>query len=632
MSKKVKPSDKPEYKSFSYFSYDKLNNDIFYKLGKISKNVYNLGLYSIQIFNLFKIRLYKKLYNKLLENNKFDFDKYIKNKLEYYFDLYSSLKNNLKDNNKYIYKYIIEYIKENNIIIKNSNYDYYTKYFIKKLKNNSNIFLNGKNDKLLLNDIIIRIISSIYIKNFNIIKDCLLYHKSFPFEDNELINDVKNNNFINILEKNIYKDKIQKELNIKLKSDQNYISCLAYSKLGNNHGKLESTMICNIITKAYNSYSSYYALLDKGIKANRPKFLDKNSLFNLQYVFNKMVKNNENDNIVKGYTSNYIANNFNKVFGENYICLSKYKYIDSKYLKNIKGKIIKKYNYFINDKYIEKTNKNIVDSRYILFNIPNKANHLDITMIEIIFINNMIKISLVYKTHNIKSQEIEINSNDSISIDLGMKNLLTIYNPSGEQKIIDGKFISSINTYYNKLIGNAQSKNNKRLFNKYTMKRMFIINNYFNKIVKWLENEYSNKKLVILGYNKEWKQNTNMGKNNNMKFNKIPYMKLINKIKTRFGELNKYIVLTEESYTSKCDSLALEKISKHENYLGKRTKRGLFESSKGKLINADLNGAINIMRKVFKLEKITGLKICNPSRVKIFREVKPADKSIIVIH
>lgn len=58
------------------------------------------------------------------------------------------------------------------------------------------------------------------------------------------------------------------------------------------------------------------------------------------------------------------------------------------------------------------------------------------------------------------------------------------------------------------------------------------------------------------------------------------------------------IVIHEESYTSKCDSLAFEKIGKHENYLGKRKNRGLFQSSVGKLINADVNGALNIMRKV----------------------------------
>ena len=105
-------------------------------------------------------------------------------------------------------------------------------------------------------------------------------------------------------------------------------------------------------------------------------------------------------------------------------------------------------------------------------------------------------------------------------------------------------------------------------------------------------------------------------------------MSLINKIRTKFIENNKIVILTEESYTSKCDALAIEKICFHDAYLGKRSKRGLFESSTNKLINADINGAINIMRKIFKsYEVIKGENICNPVRIKVFREVaKPANK------
>jgi transposase len=82
----------------------------------------------------------------------------------------------------------------------------------------------------------------------------------------------------------------------------------------------------------------------------------------------------------------------------------------------------------------------------------------------------------------------------------------------------------------------------------------------------------------------------------------------------------------EESYTSKCDALALEEIKNHDEYLGKRIKRGLFSSSKNKLINADLNGAINIMRKYYKkneieIKEITGIGLCNPKTIKIPCEV-----------
>lgn len=104
--------------------------------------------------------------------------------------------------------------------------------------------------------------------------------------------------------------------------------------------------------------------------------------------------------------------------------------------------------------------------------------------------------------------------------------------------------------------------------------------------------------LLVVGYNKGWKQNVNMGKRNNQKFTQIPFARLVSYLEYKCELAGIEIVIHEESYTSKCDSLAFEKIGKHENYLGKRKKRGLFQSSVGKLINADVNGALNIMRKV----------------------------------
>ena len=71
-------------------------------------------------------------------------------------------------------------------------------------------------------------------------------------------------------------------------------------------------------------------------------------------------------------------------------------------------------------------------------------------------------------------------------------------------------------------------------------------------------------------------------------------------------------MITKESYTSICDSLSLEEINYHETYKGKRIKRGLFSSFQKKLINSDLNGAINIMRKKINLQIITGLNLYNP--------------------
>ena len=102
---------------------------------------------------------------------------------------------------------------------------------------------------------------------------------------------------------------------------------------------------------------------------------------------------------------------------------------------------------------------------------------------------------------------------------------------------------------------------------------------------------------VVIGHNKNWKQDINIGKANNQKFVQIPFCKFINMVKYK-AQLNGIdVIQREESYTSKCSFLDNEEICKHEQYVGKRVKRGLFKSHDGRLINADLNGALNILRK-----------------------------------
>ena len=56
-------------------------------------------------------------------------------------------------------------------------------------------------------------------------------------------------------------------------------------------------------------------------------------------------------------------------------------------------------------------------------------------------------------------------------------------------------------------------------------------------------------------------------------------------------------ILVNESYTSKCSFLDLEPLEHHDQYVGKRSKRGKFVTATGRMINADVNGSYNIMRK-----------------------------------
>jgi len=195
---------------------------------------------------------------------------------------------------------------------------------------------------------------------------------------------------------------------------------------------------------------------------------------------------------------------------------------------------------------------------------------------------------------------------------------MTIYNPTGIQHILNGGKIKSINEFYNKKISELKSINKKTLniniFNRmYSLlnERKNKINGEINKLINLLITTYSDKKIFIIGYNHGWK--TNLSKNTNRIFYEIPYKRIILKLDEKLKSLGKKMVITEESYTSKCDSLNLEKIGRKDNYDGVRKNRGLFVSKIGKAINADLNGAINIMRKVIDLKNICGLMLFNPT-------------------
>jgi putative transposase len=102
---------------------------------------------------------------------------------------------------------------------------------------------------------------------------------------------------------------------------------------------------------------------------------------------------------------------------------------------------------------------------------------------------------------------------------------------------------------------------------------------------------------IVIGHNKNWKQDINIGKLNNQKFVQIPYNMFIHMVTYKAQLEGIEVIQREESYTSRCSFIDNEEICKHETYKGKRIKRGLFRSYDGRLINADLNGALNILRK-----------------------------------
>jgi len=104
---------------------------------------------------------------------------------------------------------------------------------------------------------------------------------------------------------------------------------------------------------------------------------------------------------------------------------------------------------------------------------------------------------------------------------------------------------------------------------------------------------------LVIGKNDGWKQDINLGKKTNQKFVSIPHAKFIQLLLYKCELVGITAICHEESYTSKCSFLDMEPMEHRDSYLGKRIKRGMFKTSKGQLINADVNGSLNIIRKVF---------------------------------
>ena len=147
-------------------------------------------------------------------------------------------------------------------------------------------------------------------------------------------------------------------------------------------------------------------------------------------------------------------------------------------------------------------------------------------------------------------------------------------------------------------IGDKGTSKRLRRLNNY---RNFWIEDHIHKISRYIVNYCINNNIgrLVIGLNKGWKNRISLGKKTNQKFVEIPFSKLIDKISYKCKLVGINFQVNEESYTSKVDHLAFEKLGKHDVYLGERKKRGLFQSSIGKLLNADINGAIGIGRKVF---------------------------------
>ena len=220
------------------------------------------------------------------------------------------------------------------------------------------------------------------------------------------------------------------------------------------------------------------------------------------------------------------------------------------------------------------------------------------------------EIQYIYEVEEVQR---ELNKENALGIDLGIDNLCTCVTNAGASFIIDGRKLKSINQYYNKINAKLQSIKDKQKIKRTTLRQKRIarkknnrINDYLSKAVRIIINYCLNNDIgkLVLGYNEDFQRNSNIGSINNQNFVNIPYGKLRDKLIYLCKLYGIEFKLQEESYTSKAsffdgDEIPIYDKENPQEYIfsGKRIKRGLYQTSKGYQLNADCNGALNILRK-----------------------------------
>lgn len=208
------------------------------------------------------------------------------------------------------------------------------------------------------------------------------------------------------------------------------------------------------------------------------------------------------------------------------------------------------------------------------------------------------------------------------AIDLGVNNLAAITNNLGLPCLLfKGGVAKSINQYYNKQVAKIVSEQTKGSTKKFVPTEAFYamcrwrenhLSDLFHKtavrIIQWCQDNRID--TIVIGVNKFWKQASNMDKTNNQNFVQLPFDRFKKMIKYRAERVGIQVIEHEESYTSKASFLDRDEIPVYDpdnvdenvervrySFSGRRVRRGLYKTSDGTIINADLNGSANIMRK-----------------------------------
>ncbi|MDX2077880.1 MAG: transposase [bacterium] len=255
--------------------------------------------------------------------------------------------------------------------------------------------------------------------------------------------------------------------------------------------------------------------------------------------------------------------------------------------------------------------------------ISVKTDKTEIDQVRIIPKKTHYVVEIVY---SIEMQIASPDPNRIASIDLGVDNLATVTTnqPNVNPLLVNGRPLKSINQFYNKRMADLRSRLPKGHYysaqmGRLTDKRNNCIKTRMHKdslrIVQFLEQHKIG--ILVIGKNDGWKQEVELGKVNNQHFVQIPHAQFVAMLTYKAQMRGIEVIFVNESYTSKCSFLDDEPVKKHKEYKGRRIHRGLFQASDGKLIQADVNGALNIMKKALPNAFANGIEalVVMPERV-----------------
>jgi putative transposase len=229
--------------------------------------------------------------------------------------------------------------------------------------------------------------------------------------------------------------------------------------------------------------------------------------------------------------------------------------------------------------------------------------------------------------------------NSVASIDLGLNNLvaLTSNQPGFSPLLINGRPLKSINQFYNKRSSQLQSqlkggRKTSHRIQRLTRCRNQKVDNYLHNTSRLIVDLLVAKQIgtLVVGKNVQWKTEIDLGKQTNQNFVSIPHARLIEMLEYKTRLVGIKIRVQEESYTSQSNFLGLDPIPVYGKtdqdavFSGRRIKRGLYKTSAGQLINSDVNGSYNILRKAIPNAFSNGIESCvvgpmrvNPLKVKV---------------